>query len=478
MSRIGLVTLADRSPSALSERRRDWIGDRHRVMTILLRDEGHEVVSPSLAESLASADDVPEIVKQMDPPSLDALVMLIPHWADPRVAAEMVHALDLPTALFAEDDPDWGGAQGMLRCSEAVRAAAGKWGRLAPRFIGQHDELLSWVRAMAVRGEVRRGAVLLWGGPRAGDEDRVTVFRGRTVGEIYAEDLAKLNTRADELEGKRHAKGMIKWMVKSGLEINHDREIFTPDIWSHQIAQLDAARERLAEIGGGHRILAVSVNGHRPDSPGPEETFGPLLAMLPFGEGPEGPTPVVPTTGDGDVSTLLGAAMLGRLGLRRPPLFGDIAHVSEGAVIVSHPGGMALWWAAQEHDPTRAFRRVTVQPECLGKRGGSWGYLGIEMDTVTCVQVGQRAGAPAVAVGLARPQLLRAADRQGITWGAPWPVVKMGGNFEPRAFAERAVSDHLLALPGVWVNEVIAWAEAEGFDVLELGPFTPWAPRR
>jgi L-fucose isomerase-like protein len=293
------------------------------------------------------------------------------------------------------------------------------------------------------------------------------------VGEIYAEDQAVLAQRADALAGSAQVVALEKWMKKQGAEVRHDKAIFTPEIWRRQLGLLIAARERLAQIGGKHPLLAVSVKCRTELSDTWGVTACSLPAMLPFGEGPVGPTPPVPTICEGDVMSLLGAALLGRLGGGVPPLFGDVASLGPGWVHVSNCGGMALWWAAQTHAAGTALKRLTICPQCHGRGGGAWQFLGVEMDIVTVVQIGKRAGAPAVAVGLAKPRLVKGDEVSRRRWGAPWPVVKLTGPFEETTLAARAISDHALALPGERVREVAHWAAAEGFEVLEFGEFGP-----
>jgi L-fucose isomerase-like protein len=471
MGTVGLVALADATPTPLAQERAAWIESQRRALADLLRGEGHEVAQPGAGAALASPEGMPAIAAEVARAPLDALVVLIAHWAEPRTAAALVQAMNVPTALFGVADARWGGSVGLLRCGEAVAAGAGKWGRLARRFLGDTEGLIAWLRGMAARGELRRGSVLMWGGPGEGRDDEVTVFRGRVVGEIYAEELGVLTERAERLVGSGAVKAMDKWLRGAGLEVKHDKEIFTKDVWERELALVVAARARLSEIGGEHPLLAVSVRCLPPLAAPWGSTLCALPTLLPFGEGPEGPVPVIPTISAGDVMSLLGAALLGRFGRRVPPLFGDVAHVGAGTIHVSSGGGLALWYAAQTHEARLAMKRTTVIPQCLGTVGGSWDFLGVDMDPVTVVQVGRRAGSPAVAVGMAKPKLVTAADRKRQVWGAPWPLVKITGGFEPSDFAAGAVSEHVLALPGEWVREVAAWAEAEGFETLEFGSF-------
>lgn len=470
VGRLALITLASGSVSRHAAQETAWREERRRILAEFLTGQGFEVVQPPGGTALASIDAVPLIAGALAGELPDGLVLFVPHTAAPRPAMALTQALGVPVALFAEDDPAWGGAQGLLRCAEMIRSGAGRWGRLVWRLLGDLESLTAWARAMTARGELHRGAALLWGGPRDAAEEDVTVFRGRAIGELYAEEMAVLKERAGLLAGARYVATFDKWLRKAGLEIQTEKEGFTLDAWRSQLALLAAARERLGEIGGKFPVLSVAVNTGR--SPGVDAAA--LLSLLPFGEGPEGPTPVVPTVAGGDIKSLLAAAFLGRLGRRTPPLFAAIAHVSGGTITLTAAGGASVWWAMQSHEAAKVFKRVTVLPDLTGHGAGAWSFLGTEMKLATVVQFGQQAGAPTVAVGLAKPQLVTAIDRKGRSWGASWPLLKFTGSFDPAVFAERGVGENLLALPGEWVREVAAWALIEGFHVVDFGNFQPW----
>lgn len=432
------------------------------------RQQGFEVVTPlgdGLVRSRASSQQAAAALLAAD---VDALLLGCWKWTDPMLAVDIVRQVVRPACLVGESDP----SSTALGCMAAVGAAlweiapnacALRHGRAMNAPGGNFDIAVRWARGAGALSQLRRSALLLWGGSyclkMAHLDDDPSRLKSFIVGDILVEDQLVLAQGADVLlaKSKKRVDAFVKWLEKGGAGVRYDGGMLTPESLRRQAALYLAARDRLAELEG-EGVAGVSVKCQ----PALSEQWGAtacmLPAFLPFGEDSEGARPVIAATCEGDIKGLITSALLQNIA-GVPAGFGDIRAIDlQGRphLIISNCGAASVYYAALKSNAADTLPALTLRGQCQGASGAAVGYASPAFGCATIARLVRRQGRYAMQYAFADSRAAAPELIARLGWGDSWPISVFDINMDLQRFTVAAASNHYSFVPGDFVQELLS----------------------
>jgi len=471
--RIGIVSFTDpRAVSGIDEIDRRNIENQKRLVNFLGK-EGFQCCVPlkdSSVNGRAAADKTAGYFQSKD---VHAMIFGCWKWTDPMLAVEVARRVDRPLLLYAEDEED----STPLGCLAAVGAAL--W-EIAPhenaknhaRIIGDPGAAAAWARGVCALGRLRGQSLLLWGGsyclkmPHL--EDDSSALKRFLVGDVLTEDQYFLVRGAEDiLADKKRAVGFLKWLEKSGAQIEYDRGMATEDNLMRQAALYLAARDRLDELEC-ENIGGISVKCQ----PALSELYGVtgclIPSFIPFNKDSEGKRESVPAVCEGDVKGLVTSMLLSNISGGIPPGFGDIRHIRHGGrvmLIVSNCGGASVHYAGAKKGRKGILGGVCLKAQCQGAGGCSVGYRTQAFGTATIARLVRREGRYAMQYAVGRSMDVNGSVVDRLGWGAMWPLSMFDIDMDLDSFVSNMGSNHYSFVPGDVTAELSAACAAAGIEM-------------
>jgi L-fucose isomerase len=409
---------------------------------------------PRAAGGIRDAADLAFCVDALKDGRADCLLIDVFHWARLSLATQLVNAVNLPTAVFANTGDGWNGVPTATAICGTIREAPRtRHGALIENFLDTDgdEDLVRWVRGAAALATLRRSRLMLWGGSYGAEmpytrRDPATLER-LLFAEIMTEQETVLVGRAHRLLGTEPERiaAFLRWTASNGTAVEYDATMLTRPALEFQIALYLAARDRLAELAGDG-IAGASIKCHYELSLTCQGCTACLLpAFLPFGIDAEGPRPIVPFACEGDLNGLASVVLLHAINPEVPPLFGDLVAYRPDHVLVRNCGASSVYWAARSSDPSRSLARVTLRPNLHGKSGGA-----VQYETPACARLGPGRG------GVTFLRLFREGGRwalllgegtildesEGSRYADPWPHTRLALGVTPSLLFKAIPCNH------------------------------------
>lgn len=380
---------------------------------------------------------------------VDCLVIDVFHWARLSLATQLVNAVDVPTAVFANTGAGWNGVPtataicGTVREAPRTRNAA-----LIEGFLDTDEDetLLRWMRGASAIAAMRRARLMLWGGTYGAEmpytRSDPAALEARFFGEIMTEQEQVLVERAQRILGTQpqRVEKFLGWLAGHGTAVKYDARMLTKVALGFQVAFYLAARDRLSELSG-EDIAGAAIKCHYELSLTCQGCTGCLLpAFLPFGVDAEGPQRLIPLACEGDLNGLASLVLLHAMNPEVPPLFGDLVAYRPDHVLIRNCGASSVYWAARSNDPAQSLARVSLEPNLHGKSGGAVHYEtpacgGRE---VTFLRLFREQGRFAVLLG--EGTILDEADQS--RYADPWPHTRLALGVTPSLLFKAIPCNH------------------------------------
>jgi L-fucose isomerase len=432
---------------------------------------------PSAAGGIRDSADVAFCVDTLKARRVDCLLIDVFHWVRLALATQLVNALDVPTAVFANTSAGWNGVPtaaaicGTVREVPRTRNAA-----LIEAFLDTAEgaDLFRWMRGAAALAQMRRSRVMLWGGTYGAEmpytRSDPAALESLFFSEIMTEHEEVLVDRARRILGSEPHRiaAFLRWLESHGTAVTYDAKMLTQAALDFQVALYLAARDRLAELAADG-IAGAAIKCHYELSLTCQGCTGCLLpAFLPFGIDAAGPQPIMPFACEGDLNGLASLVLLHTLNPDTPPLFGDLVAYRPDHVLVRNCGASSVYWAARSSDPAQSLSRVSLEPNLHGKSGGAVHYetpacdkLGPGRSGVTFLRLFREGGRFAVLLG--EGMILGECD--GSRYSDPWPHTRLALGVPPSLLFKAMPCNHGSLTEGRLAREVEVFCAHAGLPV-------------
>jgi len=390
--------------------------------------------------------------------NVDCLILNMRHWGRNSLIVQLARRMDIPLAFYCHTQNGMSGVTISTSASGVLREMD------FSRNINTHErftdlmagELISWIKAVEIRSNLRRSRVMCWGGSYGADmpytRSDADALENLIISEVMVEPEKILTDKAADIAGNHpeRIEGFLKWYRENGGKIEQDGKMVTPESLRMQVSLYLAARDRLADLSE-ENIIGASIKCH----------FGlsicdwgctacMLPAFLPFGEDSEGPKSIVPTACEGDLNGLIGLLILHALNTDVPPLFGDFVEYRSDYILLRNCGASSVFWAGLSEKTDENMKNVTLKPNIHGASGAAVSYETPVVDIVTILRIFRLRGQFHAIYGTGN--IL--AESETSQYSDPWPHtrVSMGVNNNllfkviPCNHASLTIGNHTLAM--------------------------------
>lgn len=466
---LGLVSFTDPRATAFALRRERYIESCHQALKRALQRRRIRVLDPHLklrrqwkqAFGIRRPDELQQCLAILQAGGAQAVVLGCWHWTEPMLPLSLARDLQVPIALYAEDDPAWAGSVCLGAVGASLwEAGISPYGLTHARFRSDPEGLTRWARGVCALRALHHSTLVLWGGTYCLRmehlQDDIPELKRLLVGDLLSEDEYILVRGAEAVLAKSPGRvdRFLTWFTKHGGKIEHDKKMATPDSVRRQVALYLAARDHLRQLEAeGHSIGGVSVRCQPELSEVWACTACTLPSFLPYPADGEGTQPIVPTVCEGDIKGLVTAALLHLMAPEVPPLFGDLKYVTDDLVIISNCGGSSVWYASRSGDPAKTLPAVRLAAQCQGASGAAVGYEGApgELTVARLIRFDREY---VMQLGLGRAVPVDRSVRARIVWGQTWPHIAISLGVSGKALMAAVGSNHLCATAGDLTTEI------------------------
>jgi len=479
---IGLVSFTDPRPTSLASEREQYIEAQHNDVKTYLESQGMTVLDPGSQIREAGADifgirtltEVRECVQHLRSAGAQAVVIGCWHWTEPGLTNVLVRDLGLPACLYIERNTGWAGACCQASSGSSLWEMANNDDAALrhERIRGDLPELAKWCRGVSALQRLKAKSLLLWGGSYSLRmehlRDDAAMLKTIFVSDILEEDEYYLIKRAQAIaaDDPTRIDRFVTWLRDGGVEIVYDDVMLNDDILRKQVALYLAARMRLAEIEDLD-VVGVSVKCQNCLSEEYGITGCFLPAFLPFPVDAEGPQPIVSTTCEGDLKSLLTCALLNMIDPVVPPLFGDFKFAGDDYFLISNCGAASVYYAANSTDPKKVLPNIRIHGQCHCAAGGAVGWDGLP-GVYTLARLVRVKGRYFMQLGLAEARELTDEIKSNVIFGNMWPHHAFSFGVSTDRLVKVLGGNHFCGLPGDVSAEMQFACRQAGIPVVRL----------
>jgi L-fucose isomerase len=335
------------------------------------------------------------------------------------------------------------------------------------RVYGNKEEIIKWARGVTAIEKLKRSTLILWGNSYALKmeylQDDYSRLKSFLVGEIINEDQYILINNSQKIDQNR-INDFAAWLKNNKTAINFDREILTEDIFKKQIALYLAAKDRIGEF---EDVLGISVKcfTELSDVYGVDACF--LPAFLPFYEDSEGSKEVISSVCEGDIKALICSCLLTTISGGIPSLFGDILFMDKNYLLMGNCGGSSVYYSCFSRNVPEVLKNLTISQNFEG-RGGAVGYNTREDKLMTIMRLLKIKDEYIVLLGLMQTAEIAGNMRNEKCFYRHWPLTALKFDVDRDLFVDSLGANHLIGVPGDFINEVIYSCNIAGIKVFRM----------
>ena len=468
--KIATITFSDPRWANEPEEREGFIKSSHEELKKLIDSYKFEIVDPhtkverknSYNFGFDGMDEVKKAAEYINQKAADILILECYHWSEPQLANLVVKYTNIPTIVYAKKDPKWAGSIYFGAVSATLsEIPVNKYAKYHANVFNNIDLLLKYINAFGAYSKLKKSAIILFGGSYSLNmpllRDDLEYLKSFIIEEIYEEEQYLIVKDAKKIlkDDFKRVEKYYEWFKENNVRIEFDNKMLSEDILKTQIALYLSTKDRIESYPDN--IIGISLKCQ----PVLSEDFGVTGCMiptfLPFGQDYEGDKKIISTTCEGDVKALITCCMLNLLSYEEiPPLFGDLKLIENGYIIISNCGGSSLYYAANSGDYKKALRNLTILPQCQGKSGGAFGYMGKQLPDkdVTVARLIRKDRK--YIMNLFKGKTLDVTDEmiEKIGFGKTWPHVAVSTSKNEQEFASSVASNHYCLIPGDYVFEI------------------------
>ena len=306
------------------------------------------------------------------------------------------------------------------------------------------------------------------------------IFGGRSLG-MYT-TMADLSQWAslfgidiehvDQLEIVRRAEAMpeerarrtYEWLVKNAGLVEMDGKVLAEEKLMRQVKSYLALKDLVSEFG--FDFAGIKCQPELSDFY-VNQCLSPVLMNDPYdAEGPKEPK-VLACEVDHDGALTMQVLKLVSGG--KPTLLMDLLHLDRerGLLFCGNCGGMASWYARQSDSAEENLKEVHIRPQVQGKAGGAAFQYVAKATVATVARFFREAGEYRLTVARAEFVEVPREELRKSIW--PWAHAVIKLPVEPLTFLQSVSANHIHAVAGDFVEEMIEFCEMLGIEV------TVWA---
>jgi L-fucose isomerase len=393
-----------------------------------------------------------EETKKLTSQDVDCLLFFIPEWTFPNLIVEAATTGNLPVLLFSPLDPGHAGLIGMIASSAALNQLGIKnvriWGRIG------EDETLSKImidaRATHVIKKLRGKVLGLFGGYPMGiytatvDPLQVYSIFGVDIKHIDQLEIVK---RAERIH-KDEIDKAYEWLRRMVKKIYFDGQKLTEDALKKQIGCYLAVKEIVEE----EQLDFIAFKCH------PELSGGYCTQCLTqaFMNDPydwNGNKKIIPTACEADIDGAITMEILHLL-TNQPVSFFDLRHFSRPDKLLTfmNCGSQSTWFAKKSNNPSENLNLVSLYPQIF-KAGGASLQFQCHPGEITLARLTRIKGE--YVMQIAKGEFIKRSMEEMKQAVYSWPQGFVKLKADPEEFLTEVGSNHLHAVYGDWVNDLI-----------------------
>lgn len=482
--KIGICTFSDGRERAMKATREDCFGYQKKVVDFL-RAEGHEVVeAKDLIWNWSTAKSQASLLSEAD---CDVVIYNFAVWAFPDFTAQAAEYTDAPILFLGAINPGYPGWVSFF----ASAGTLDEIGRPFGRALGDisRSDVQTKVRAfLAQHAPERRRSGLEVAerlrGQRYGEFDGPSM--GMYTGHIdqsqwmdqfgihvYHRSQLTLAWLADKIAPERVSAG-LKWLETYCKEVQYDGKMLTPGLdgtLARQVRVYLAAKDLCCDEGIDFCGLTGQLDFTEWDKGCTLDIPEALLNDTVDWEGEKKPT-ICAT--ECDSNGALSMQVLHELS-GTPALFADLRHYHEdtGLYDLVNSGDHAPWFAHRSDDWRENWKEVRLMPAeefYFAGGGASVQFYAGTCDKVTYARITRKSGdyrmhmftGSFVDLGWETNEAL------GRQTNYTWPHVWAKFDISLDTLAKHYSANHIHAVPGDYIAELIAFCEATGIEPIPL----------
>ena len=367
--KVGLITFGD-------AREHEW-EKLFRGLTVPRHEAALSYFSRLPIELCAAAtvarqrEEIDAQVAQLQAAGVEALVAHVPCWTSPNLVVRGIQALDLPTVLLSNKDPETHGTVGFLGAGGALDQIGFPHLRVREQFEGEKiaEKVMPLFRAAAASTRLQGMMFGLFGGRSLGiDTGTFDPMQWRSQFGVDAEHIDQLEIiRRAEHVAPEQAEAMVDWLEANTAGVQYNDEGLTRDRLAYQARCYLATKEIVDEMGLD--FIAVKC------MPDLTTHYVPQCLTAAFLPGPydaEGEKAPVMMACEADGDAALTMEILKQISGGKPVLFMDVSYIDDETLTFYLPncGAQCTWYAARAEDPAENLRQVEIRPAMRPGGGG------------------------------------------------------------------------------------------------------------
>ena len=422
----------------------------------------------NLSIDLVSFDDVARKINEIDEQAdhikasgVQALVAHVPCWVSPNMVLRGVQRVNLPTILISNKNPGTHGSVGLFGAAGALDQIGFSHIRVREEFEGADpnavaNKALPFIRAASAVSCLKGRNFGLFGGRSLGiDTGTFDPMQWRRQFGVDAEHIDQLEIiRLAEEIPEEETRKMMDWLAEHMGSIEYDDKGLIPDKLAHQVRCYLATKRIIKE-----RDLDFVAIKCMPDLTNyyVPQCLSAALLPGPYDADGEKETTVMACEADADAGLTSEIMKLVSGGL--PTLFGDVSYINDdtGTFYLPNCGGMCTWFAARSDNPSENLKQVHIRP-AIRPGGGGTTYLTCAPGPLTVGRLYRKSGEYSMALFTGEAKELPKDEYEAFVAARgshQLPTAFVKTNVDIDRFVDEFASNHICAVAGNWVKELV-----------------------
>ncbi|MCP4198722.1 MAG: L-fucose isomerase [Proteobacteria bacterium] len=422
-------------------------------------------VDPAVARH---KEEIDAQVDALQAAGIEALVVHTPCWTSPNLVVRGVQRAGLPTVIITNKSPATHGTVGFLAAAGTLDQIGYPHLRIRADFDGADAETIAlkampFFRAASAQARLRGQTFGLFGGRSLGiDTGAFDPLQWKRMFEVDTEHIDQLEIirRAEMVEPEKTA-GMVRWLEQSTARVDYGEGNLTKDKLAFQVRCYLATKELIAERGLD--FVAIKCMPDLTNFYVPQCISAALLPGPYDADGDKEPT-MMACEADGDAALTM--EVLKQVSGGKSVLFMDVSYIDDEARVFYMPncGAFCSWYAARSDDPTENLKRVELRP-ANRPGGGAITYFTTAPGPLTFARLYRLNGE--YHMSIARGETVDIPQDKHDAFVAargshqlPTAFAKL--DVDINAFVDSFASNHILAVDGTYVEELVHFCELLG----------------
>jgi len=451
--KVGILTFSDGRPHAHNAQEKTVKREHEKLANALKKTGEAEVIEGS--RFITSHKIAVEEAKRMVREDVDCTILNTPIWVFPHFVVIAARNGQQPYLLFANDDPSTSAMVGMLASSGSLDQLGIRykrvWGDAAnEKTLG---EMMVFIRAAYGVKKLKGQTYGLFGGRSMGMYTAISELAtwqrkfGVDIEHVDQLEIIREAEKVSEEDANRH----LKWLKENVSEIVYDGKFVTDEMLKKELKCYIATKRLAKKLD--FDFIGVKCQPELSDGYC-TQCFTSAFMNDPYDA--DGKKEPMVMACEVDMDGALTMQIL-KLLSKKPVLFFDFRGYDEEikAYVFANCGAMSTWYSARSNDPRENLKKVRIEPapcQYFLAGGANIQFICKEGD-VTCARLLRRNGEYLMMIMRGKFVEMPLEKLRQTTWQWPHAFVKI--NVEPENLIKKYGSNHVHAVTGDYVNELI-----------------------